>query len=315
MNGLQSEMHWAMVERTKERAEGWHIHLLDKFFLMTRLTHTTIIGMFSWSSSPIHVKWLSKRHARNYGGGYITPGDIARDYLALKYPNRRIRVTSSQWHACVERRSKVPMFCTPMQLEQGVYIDLVSAYWSILKVVGWDVNYNPNKFLAVNSAMNDFPYPAEKMARNCLVSVGLPSTVRIWTGKELTFGAKPNRFINLVLWRLVTDVLNGVASEMVKAGAVYVHTDGYILPDNKAALAFEILDSWGLPSSIKYSGETDVRAVGGYRVGTQQTMVYKESKRKIPMTCIDNSAADFLKPRFKRFADTAKYNHEFLKEF
>lgn len=314
MNHLQSEMHYGMIEAVKERNQGYEVVLLERFFDIRTLKYPTIIGTFGWTCPALMTKWLHQPFAINVGGGYETPGDIARDYIALKFPNRKPRVTSSQWQACIGERGIPPIFCIPSEFENGAYLDLTSAYWSILKVVGWDVNYNPGKWLSVNSDVLDFPYPHLKMARNCLVSMGLTNDVRNWDGMNLTLTRKPSKFINWVLWRLVADVLNGVATEMVQAGAVYVYTDGYIFPDDKVKDAFEIAESWGLPLSIKNSGKTIVKAAAAYQVGDKTSKPFTTTRRNIPSDKVDKRPFEFLKKRFKRFADISKHKWEIMYE-
>lgn len=290
-----------MNEKARERNEGWGVDLIKIFPSLITIKTPTILGSFSWSSLPIKHKWIMEQHAYNFGGGWITPGDIARDYLALKYPNRRMRITTSQYQACVADRRQPPLYCKPCELDDAVYMDLKSAYWSIVRAVGWDVNYNPEKFLGVNSDVEDFPYPDVKLARNCLVSVGLPSAMRMWTGEQLTFVKKPNRFVNLVLWRLVMDVLNGVAWEMIQAGAVYVYTDGFILPRDRVGHASEVARSWGLPIGIKHAGKATVLAPAAYEFPKYKTRAFLRY-RKVQTDKVYNPNVRWLKPRFYKFA-------------
>jgi len=314
MNRLQSDMHFQMIERVKERNEGMEIILLKRFFDLRTLKYPANIGSFSWTCPTLKTKWLHEPYAINMGGGYETPGDVARDYIVLKFPNRRVRVTSSQWQACINERGKPPLFCIPSEFENASYLDLTSAYWSILKVVGWDVSYNPGKWLSANSDMLDFPYPHLKMARNCLVSIGQASDMRAWDGEQISIVKKPSKFVNWVLWRLVSDVLNAVATEMVQAGAVYVYTDGYVLEDKNVRVGLEILDSWGLPGAIKFAGKSDIKAPAAYVIGDKKSMPYDMTRRRIATNKIENVDIDFLKPRFKRFAEVSKKKWEIMKE-
>lgn len=321
MSMEQSDMYHAMQERTHERLEGWNVNLLDRFFDPRYLHYETYIGLFQWSCPAIMVKWLYRPHALNLGGGYVTPGDIARDYLALKYPKRRIRCTTSQWKSCIESRNKAPTYSKPGQLERGIYLDLSGAYWQITRAVGWDVEYNPERWLISRSRMTDFPFPREKMARNCLVSVGMPGAIRLWTGKELQFIQRPNRFVNLILWRLVNDVLNGIAADMLAIGAIYINTDGYILTESDEQLGFEVLDSWGLIGKVKRRGVVDVKAVAAYKfveladngntTSTFQTKPYVKNRRPMNVSRINSPNREWLRKRFRGFAQIALQEWEY----
>lgn len=305
MSTPQQEMHVRLIGRQQEKMEGWQIHLLKEFFNITRLHHPATLGSFAWSCAPIRVKWLHQHNARNLGGGWVTPGDIARDYLALKYPNRKMGITTEQWEKCVKDVPSAPIYCTPCHMDQGCYFDLTGAYWQIVRAVGWDVHYNPGKWLAVNSRMIDFPYPDEKLARNCLVSVGLVSPVRLWTGSKIISKNKPNRFVNYVLWRLVMDVLNGVASDCVQAGAQYVYTDGYLVDDRHAAAVEQVLQAWGLLYSVKHQGETQIKSVNRYRCGDYQTQDYARGFRVRAMSKL-YAAPEGLREDYAMFAEHAR---------
>jgi hypothetical protein len=168
--------------------------------------------------------------------------------------------------------------------------------------------------------MTDFPYANYKLARNCLVSVGLPAPARTWTGTEIKVVSRPSKFVNLILWRLVADVLNGVAADMVKVGAIYINTDGYIVPDASIAAAFDVLGDWGLEGRVKHYGEVDVAALGSYAFtnsdiggeGYYATGNYKRKNGKFtrPYNKIDASGAEWLRPRFKKYGEFAQLEYE-----
>lgn len=321
MSDKQYDRHFEIVERQRERNEKYHIHVLKRFFDIRRLPHPATLGSFSWSSLPIKTKWLNAPHAFNNGGGMVTPGDLARDYLSIKYPDRAIRCTTDQWQKSVSDRRQPPIYCNPCQLESAVYLDLSGAFWQIVRAVGWDVSYNPGKFLTSNSRMTDFPYPQNKMARNCLVSVGLPAPMRMWTGTEIKFVKKPSKFVNLILWRLVMDVLNSVAADMIDAGAVYVYTDGYILPYEKLDQAWSILESYGLEGRVKFEGEADVVTPACYaftneRDGFRCTEIYRRRKTRARrlVSKFYGSERDFIKRKFTRLAKYAINEWEWMRQ-
>ena len=296
-------MYEALDGRQRERFEGWKVHLMDRFFPLTSLYYPAVIGTFSWTSSAIKRKWIMKSQAVPNAGTWVTPGDIARDYIAIKYANRRIRCTTDQYIHCIKDKRNTPVYCAPCNLEQAYYVDIKSAYWTICQAVGWDVNYNPGRYLAVGASMSDFPFPDNKMARNCLVSIGLPGGFRFWTGKELTFTRKPNRFVNLILWRLVCDVLNNVAAECIEAGAVYAYTDGFIVSSENLSTVFEVLESWSLPFSIKREGRAIVRAPADYEIDGFKTNVLPR-KKTIAMNKTYREHSSWLKLRINHFGSS-----------
>lgn len=300
----QANMLTMMIEHTKERNEGWEILLVDMFPALTSIHVPTIIGLFSWSSRAVKKRLLLKSHAVDYGGGWCTPGDVARDYLALKFPKRRVRMTTSQYQKIVPNRAQTPVYCEPGDLENGVYIDIQHAYWSIVRTLGWDVNYNPGVFLSPQSDVADFPFPDLKMARNCLVSCGLSGMLRLWTGEKLIFQKKPNRFINLMLWKAAQDILHGVALDCIDAGAIYAYTDGFIAPQEKAAKVFAAIEAWGLTAGVKHDGLAHVRGPADYDFPGYRTKVRPRNKA-IKFSNLYEPGRDWLRWRVKKFADAS----------
>lgn len=302
----QAVMLADMLDRQRERMQGWSVELVDEFPPLTRIPQRVILGSFSWAIPGMKLKLLQRANAVNIGAGYCTPADIARDYITLKYPNRRVRCTRSQYAECVAIRKQTPVYCKPCHLEYGYYVDVKSAYWSIVETVGWDVNYLPGRFLGVNSNNDDFPFPLMKMARNCLVSVGLPGPMRIWTGEKLVTQNKGSKFVNLILWRLAMDVLNGVARDAIDAGAVYAYTDGFIVPYDKLDAVSDAVSAWGLDVGVKHEGEVHVKAPAGYKFfGRYETKAYKRFRHEIDSSTVYKPDGEFLRWRFAKFAEAA----------
>lgn len=324
---LQREMHYQMMEYTKERLAKWKTQLLTKFFNITRLKYFTFIGSFSWTCETINMRWLYQPITVNYGSGQVTPADLARDYLSVKFPNRKIKCTSDQWHKCVDpeirHQHQPPIICKPGEYRDMVYLDLKGAFWQIIRAVGWDVNYNPGKYLAKGADMTDFPYPDNKLARNCLVSIGLPTPLRFWDGQKLGFRTRNSRFVNLIAWRLVQDVLNGVALDMQSVGCVYTYTDCYIVPRSKLESAFEILDRWQLIADVRHDGDVKIVAPTCYafrngRKGSYQTRNYDDKRfnrraNRERMKVYD-PGIEWLRPRFAPHAHQAIVDWSWLNE-
>lgn len=253
-----------MREFSEERS-GYDTRLITSWPPLTDYSDWLFIGSFTWTCASRKYKLMQIKVATNDGVGWSSPADLARDYIRAKY-DRPSRVTSEQYEAVMIHR-QAPLYSKPGKLDDAVYLDLKSAYWSILQVIGWDVDYMPGLWLGVNSDVRDFPYWKNKLARNCLVSVGLVGDSRVWDGQRLIFRKKRNPLTNMVLWAAVQDVLNAIALEMVRVGAVYVHTDGYLLPRDRLKAAMDVIGEWGLVSSIRHEGSAEVIAPGTYTIG------------------------------------------------
>lgn len=291
-----------MIEYRKEKNKNYRVHLLERWFPLTRLTVPAIIGTFSITSTQSKQRWMLARDAFDYGAGWVTPTDISRDYLHSKYGKQRRRIGTMQYQNFYGERRHAPLAAEPMHLEYAYYVDIKSAYWTILKAIGWDVDYMPNKWIRVLSDMNDFPFPDIKMARNCLVSVAADGAtrLRIWTGEELSFKKAGNPLVNKMLWSIVMDVLNGVAYEAIQAGAIYSYTDGFIVSHDRLEAVQNVIRSWGFVDGIKAEGETDVQGAGAYKIGTFQTKKYGIGKPRPIYKIKEDVNTRWLKPRFSK---------------
>lgn len=274
-----------MIDIRKEKMSGWRVELIRHPLSIIRLKEDTIIGSFTYTQMGSKRKRIFQSEAVNIGAGWCTPMDIARDYLNYRYANRRPRIMTDQYNLFVLNRQSPPLYAAPQSIDEGVYLDIKSAYWQIVKRVGWDVDYMRGKYMSKRSDNSDFPVPELKLARNSLVSLGLVSQVKMWdaSARTLRFIRMGNKFVNHILWGLVMDVLNSVAYEMVSIGAIYAHTDGYILPYRTLPTAFEIAETWGLELRVKHEGPATVYGtgrydIGGRRAGSQRGSILPISK-------------------------------------
>lgn len=276
----QSRMAYAIRDSLIVKYQDWKpAHRLDRWFALSRLHYPAFIGTYVITCQAISQRWIFRAQAVELGGGvWVSETDLGRQYLTLKYPNRRVRCTTRQYKQMVLVRKSAPIYTAPCQLPDAVYIDIRAAYWSIVKTVGWDVDYNPGRWLERKSSMADFPYFDNKLIRSSIVSAGLTGTIRFWTGTRLTWLKKSNGLVNLVLWALVQDVLHGMAADAVEAGAVYVYADGYIVPSDRITSVMTALDEWGIPTRVVASGAADVVRPACYRVGEKQTLPYRVHK-------------------------------------
>lgn len=287
------------MRKIYDEAPKYAVQVLPDFPPLTQLQSVTFIGSFAWTCPAEDWKIIKSKNAISLFDGWLTPAEVARYYITARY-GRPGRLTSQQYNEVMRQRS-APLYAVPCEVDKAVYIDLKSAYWSILQVIGWDVDYMPGKWLAVKSSVQDFPLPKHKLARNCLVSTGLVGNSKMWDGSRLIFRAKRNPLTNMMLWAAVQDTLNCIADDMVRAGALYVHTDGYILRDQDAAAGIQVLNDWGLVGTVREEGKAKILGVGTYEIGSHRNArVGFKAGRKFSK--IDARFKTFLKPRFTGFS-------------
>lgn len=297
---LQAFTYVAIRERELERGEGREEEVVTQFPSLTSIPYSVMLGNFAWSKLGGKFRWVQSKNAILDRGVILTPGDIARSYLSIKFPKWRGRVSTAQYQSVIAVKRSHPLYAKPGKYDDMIYYDLRSAYWSILKVIGWNVDYFPHKFLGAGEEMDDFPFPHDKLARNCLVTAALPSPAQMWNGHNILLVNSRKPTVNLVLWACVMDVLHGVAWDMLQIGAVYVHTDGYIIPKSREYLAEEVFESWGLPCSTKGEGDATIHGAGDYDMPHHQSRLRR--LKEFPIDNLHNPGVEWLRPRIKRLA-------------
>lgn len=271
-----SELLDYMRQAALERQEKNKTKIVDYFPPFTDFPNERIyLGVNSWTLPDRKERWLKPGGYFVTENGIQTAGEIARDYLDFKFP-KRLRATRAQKDLLNIHRS-APLYVEPTIIEDAAYVDLKSAFWSIMCLVGWNVDYYPSKWAVRGVIPNDFPYPDIKPARNSLVSCGLPTPLRMWTGKKVTRRFATNLHINMGLWAFIMDTLHAIACRARELEACYVHTDGYILPANQAENLIYSIEQYGLHASIKARGMGTIIGMGNWKVGQNQTKNYMSS--------------------------------------
>lgn len=276
-------------ESQKEKSEA--VYYVRELPDPLKLKDRTILGSMSISQKGGRVRYIKKSKAIKLSNGLIeTAPKIARLYLKDKF-GRSPRIKPALVDKLVNGLRTMPFYNKPCDFEMGFYIDIKSAYWSIINAVGWDVDYNPNKWLSRATVLDDFPLIENKIARSCLVSV---TAIEPKSKKAVLTVADPewkkngmsgfidnygviNTLANPALQKIVSDVLNAIASQAKEAGAIYIHTDGYIAPNEYiAGHIIDIIQNWGLEARVKAEGKGGVVSHGVYKVGNEQSKNYIE---------------------------------------
>lgn len=252
-----------------ERAERLKPQPTKVFPLITSFDSFVWAGSLSWAIPAQNKRLLKIDNIVNLFDFPQTPTEIGRDYLRVKYPERR-RHFAGQYEEINKPRS-APLYAKPGNYRNMVYADLKSAYWSIISIWGWDCDYWPGKFLAKRSSNEDFPLQGNKLARNSLVTAGLVLPSVVWTGDKFIKMNRGNRLANYDIWALCQDTLAAIAHLAKKCGAVYVHTDGYIIPEFAFPLLRDEIAEWGLKLTIRHRGDARIRGVGAYQIGERKS--------------------------------------------
>lgn len=279
-----------------EKRQSANSYRIDTMPNLRDIDNRTILGSLSWFTPAEHLRYIHPDAIVNIGHGEQTESEIARDYLMVKY-GAPPKIRKAQLDELKKPR-KAPLMSIPGYYPDMVYVDIKSAYFSIMRIVGWDVDYMPGKWLTFRSDVEDFPAPDLKVARSTLLSSCQSANIGVWTGERIITEKTGNGLLNSALWACVFDVLNGVAADMLDIGAVYAHTDGYILPRARAEQAIDKIREWGLLGTIKKQGDAHITTVGVYRIGEHQTL-QRTSIMPHVFHKVDYQWRDWLKPRVK----------------
>lgn len=299
------DLYSKISDNLKEKHSKQEIEIVNAFPLLTSVMDNVMLGNFSWYYMKQRRKQILRPFALHFPDLITTPSELARAYIQEKYEKQR---ATHEQIVFFRERTSPPLYCRPHDYDSGFYVDIRSAFWQILQVVGWDCNYNPGVWLAKGQSMEDFPFAEIKLSRNCLVTCGLPSEANFWNGSTRKFERVKtfNRHVNLGIWRLVMDVLHCIAWDCIAAGAVYAHTDGYICSGERTLAVQNAIHEWGLESHIKAEGRTIIYGVGSYKIGKTVT-----KNPKIHMSPFDGLILPeynkWLKDRFRAHAQRTKF--------
>ena len=212
-------------------------------------------------------------------GAPLTVAEMAKLRLLQEIERGRRWRWKKEQRELLESEARIPQYVAPCRLEQGAYIDISGAYWTIYSRFLF-ADYFPGRYLLRPRLLPDFSdLQGEKAVRNAVFGL-----MRATKGIQFTLSGC--RLVNIrntlyhpSLCLLTYDILNAVALEMIQhAGAVYVNTDGYIVPVHRLPTAVEILESWGFRWKVEAQGETHVVAVGCYRVGEKVSEPYRQHR-------------------------------------
>jgi len=200
-----------------------------------------------------------------------TPSEAARIELNRAFPGLRrvgwrsphVKLFDWRW----------PMMFTGARTGRGIYIDLKGAYWQIYRHLWLDTafpcGYGSLSLAWVAERLGDW-----KAARNSLIGIiSARETLGVKGFKSVRLSMQ-NPFLAPALWATVQGLLNEIAFQAEKNGAIYIATDGYIFPEEKGARRFEeLLLDYNLDYRIA-RGTMDIRTWGGYKVGKKATASY-----------------------------------------
>jgi len=228
------------------------------------------------------------------------PSEIARAHLEGAYavwrPPYQKRLLT-----VLMREGYPPYYSRNGRYWDMAYVDLRAAYY-VLYTRWWGLEYWPMRYL--RPPMTTVPWDEElatnKLARNALYGL-LRGTTKVGYakgGKLIHYPAYQYVYPQLAL--AVVDTLHAIASQVIRMWrAVYVHTDGYIVPAKLAPhMVVWLKEVWGLEARIDAIGDAHVRGVGIYAVGPKATVPYIQGTVGRDTERVKHGVAEWLFPRY-----------------
>lgn len=260
-----------------------------------------VLGSFSITTQ--QTKYVQEQNLIGIDGQFDTVPSVCRDWIDLSYGKSIPYADAETRAACaVSIASFKPQLARPGVYSDMAMVDLKSAYWSIIKVLGYTCTYRPNKSLSGGERMgqDEWLFGANKTARAMLIATALKGGLWLWDGKGgIKYQAKPNYLQQDMLVACVYDVLHAIAAEC-KDLFVYYNVDGGIMHSSHVPIWEEACESWGIRTAIKAQGYALVRSIGSYSIGRLET-----AGRKARLKEFDNFKPrnEWLRVRFKKLAE------------
>lgn len=280
------QMHNMIVSERSRLMAGFQFFVYDDLPKPEQLTWCTgawKVGSGAATNRKEKIRFLKASELLTREPLPMTYTDANFAYLrfhARSYPAMRNRLTNRQIEQFNQYRSTTPAFAIPFHGD-AIYFDLKAFHANVLLAFGRDMDYMPNEYIEPFPNHEDYPYWHNKEARNRLHSsaYGGGSILQV-TGDETRELDLPSHWANPALIAFTTDLSSAIAHKMVAAGAVYANRDGYVVPVQRIASAFDTLDTIGLPYAIKEWGRCHVRHFGDYDIQPSVFGGGHTSKRK-----------------------------------
>lgn len=172
-----------------------------------------------------------------------------------------------------------PMLAYPGIYEAMAHVDIVSAYFSVLSLVGLHPNVIWGKTLGVGSRLDSYPFLDNKTVRNSLYGTAFNPRLHYLTRGKIKTVRPEKKVSNPHMVQVVQVVMHSIARYARNLGAVYWYTDGGILPKVKLDQFLTwVTCTFGLTVKVKSTGTMTVYNPGQYQTPNHEP---RRAKRNI----------------------------------
>lgn len=309
LGSLSDDIKWAgLLEAVRDEYEKRETIISEWRIRDFAAEPFVVYGTMSAASKT--KRWIRPSAVISVGGLPTTMGSLVRTWLRQTYrlPLRRKADQIAEAERYLKAHS-MPLYAVAGWQGEALYLDISSAYLQIASAIGWDVDVSLTRnFLSVRRLP---PLPLglyeSKLARALLYSLAYPSLANVVRYGRVSAEALPAPYRNPLFCMVVMLVLRSVAFDLITvANAVYVHTDGAIIPVEYLPEALAVYDTWGLVVSEKARGDAIVYGVGSYRVGQRASATIQKGGRSYTNIHRFDAPEWFIR-EFSRFAVTSPY--------
>lgn len=251
-------------EKTEERYAHYWRDIVPHFPQAAR-DETYYVSSYSRTIRREFHRYVIKSTAIEFGGDLKeSPAAWTREYLTVKALGRRSRQ---------EQNALCYVMSPPHFAKETwgdlVYVDLRSAYYSILSHTGCGDIWPGHFWIHGGADLSDCH--SSKIVRRIIPTIAKSSEATIFENGTLRRHKLHNKVHNPSPWLECQSVLNAIAAIAVDVfAACYVHTDGYIFRDfHNTAESFRdwLSSELGLESVVKLRGQGYVAGYGHYTIG------------------------------------------------
>lgn len=170
-------------------------------------------------------------------------------------------------------------FAGGLHVGEWAYVDLVRAFWTIYRTMTYDcmVRVRDDGSVIVGHGGMDLSIRSDLLAGDAIARNAVIGIARIRRGRMIRGGRRvvvdgPGRWTSPGLWAVIASRLHYIARAAVdQFGAIYVATDGYIVPRDRAAALIAWIEGEGLSARVKVAGDGTVTGVGSWAIGDRRS--------------------------------------------
>ena len=210
---------------------------------------------------------------------YVDPADwpwSLKDLVA-SWINRK-RIAAGLEFCGNRKQSHLLALPAPLYYEGGIqrgefaYVDIDKCFYSLYRDVTYDLDFSvkTGALLQGKIMLEDSAWLAsDPIARNSVVGIARRTMIRSMRNGSVHAENVFGPLCSPGLWAYIAFALSAIATQAIYLdGAIYVATDGYIVPaENAERLRNRLWSHWRLESTIEGLGASTVWGIGRYAVG------------------------------------------------